>query len=88
MEFLGFTLDVATLTNSALSIAAKVMLALLIFIVGRWLAKKAVAVAHRLMLRSRLDDTVANFLGRLIYGLLLVVVVLAALSKVGVQTTS
>ena len=88
MEFLGFTLDVATLTNSALSVAAKVMLALLIFIVGLWLAKKAVAVAHRLMLRSRLDDTVANFLGRLIYGLLLVVVVLAALSKVGVQTTS
>ena len=88
MEFLGFTLDVATLTTSALSIAAKVMLALLIFIVGRWLAKKAVAVAHRLMLRSRLDETVASFLGRLIYGVLLVVVVLAALSKVGVQTTS
>ncbi|MDE4455175.1 mechanosensitive ion channel family protein [Psychrobacter sp. DAB_AL62B] len=88
MEFLGFTLDIATLTNSALAILFKVALALLIFIVGRWLAKKAVAVAHRLMLRSRLDDTVANFLGRLMYGLLLVIVALAALSKVGVQTTS
>ncbi|OXL18734.1 mechanosensitive ion channel family protein [Psychrobacter sp. DAB_AL32B] len=88
MEFLGFTLDIATLTNSALAILFKVALALLIFIVGRWLAKRAVAVAHRLMLRSRLDDTVANFLGRLMYGLLLVIVALAALSKVGVQTTS
>lgn len=88
MEFLGFTLDVATLTNNALSIAAKVALALLIFIIGRWLAKKAVTFAHKIMTRSHLDDTVANFLGRLIYGLLLVVVVLAALSKVGVQTTS
>ncbi|SLJ83894.1 mechanosensitive ion channel family protein [Psychrobacter sp. DAB_AL43B] len=88
MEFLGFTLDIATLTNSALAILFKVALALLIFIVGRWLAKKAVVVAHRLMLRSRLDDTVANFLGRLMYGLLLVIVALAALSKVGVQTTS
>jgi small conductance mechanosensitive channel len=88
MEFLGFTLDVATLTNNALSLAAKVALALLIFIVGHWLAKKAVTFTHKIMLRSHLDDTVANFLGRLIYGMLLVIVVLAALSKVGVQTTS
>ena len=88
MEFLGFTVDIATLTNSALSVAAKVALALLIFIVGRWLAKKAVAFTHKMMTRSRLDETVANFLGRIIYGLLLVIVVLAALSKVGVQTTS
>ena len=88
MEFLGFTLDIATLTNNALSIAAKVALALLIFMIGRWLAKKSVTFAHGMMLRSRLDETVASFLGRLIYGVLLVVVVLAALSKVGVQTTS
>ena len=88
MEFLGFTVDIVTLTNSALSVAAKVALALLIFIVGRWLAKKAVAFTHKMMTRSRLDETVANFLGRIIYGLLLVIVALAALSKVGVQTTS
>lgn len=88
MEFLGFTVDVASLTSNALGLVIKVALAILIFVVGRWLAKKAVAVAHRIMVRSRLDDTVANFLGRLIYGVLLVVVALAALSKVGVQTTS
>ena len=88
MEFLGFTIDVANLTSNALSLVIKVALAILIFVVGRWLAKKAVTVAHKMMLRSRLDDTVANFLGRLIYGVLLVVVALAALSKVGVQTTS
>ena len=88
MEFLGFTIDVANLTSNALSLVIKVALAILIFVVGRWLAKKAVTVSHKMMLRSRLDDTVANFLGRLIYGVLLVVVALAALSKVGVQTTS
>ena len=88
MEFLGFTVDIASLTNNALSLAMKVLLAIIIFVVGRWLAKKAVVVAHKIMKRGRLDDTVASFLGRIIYGLLLVVVVLAALSKVGVQTTS
>lgn len=88
MEFLGFTVDIATLTNNGLALVAKVALAILIFIVGRWLAKKAVSVAHKIMVRGRLDDTVASFLGRLLYGVLLVVVAMAALSKVGVQTTS
>ncbi|WP_201555217.1 mechanosensitive ion channel family protein [Psychrobacter sp. 72-O-c] len=88
MEFLGFTLDIAALIDSALTLLFKVLLALLIFVVGRWLAKKAIGVANRIMVRSRLDDTVASFLSRLLYGVLLVIVVLAALSKVGVQTTS
>ena len=88
MEFLGFTVDVAALTSNALELVIKVALAILIFIVGRWLAKKAVAFADRLMTRSHLDVTVASFLSRLLYGVLLVVVALAALSKVGVQTTS
>ena len=88
MEFLGFTVDVATLTSNALELVIKVGLAILIFIVGRWLAKKAVAFSDRLMMRSHLDETVASFLSRLLYGVLLVVVILAALSKVGVQTTS
>ena len=88
MEFLGFTVDIATLTSNSIELVIKVALAILIFIVGRWLAKKAVAVAQKIMLRSHLDDTVASFLSRLLYGILLVVVALAALSKVGVQTTS
>ncbi|MEC5210316.1 small conductance mechanosensitive channel [Psychrobacter sp. PL15] len=88
MEFLGFTLDVAALTDSALTLLLKVVLALVILLVGRWLAKKAITIANRIMLRSRLDDTVASFLSRLLYGILLVIVVLAALSKIGVQTTS
>ncbi len=88
MGFLGFTIDIATLTDSALTLLFKVVLALLIFIVGRWLAKKAVTVTNRIMVRSRIDDTVASFLGRLLYGILLVIVALAALNQVGVHTTS
>ena len=88
MEFLGFTIDIATLTDSALTLLFKVAIALLIFVVGRWLAKKAITIANRIMVRSHLDATAANFLSRLLYGVLLVIVALAALSKVGVQTTS
>lgn len=88
MEFLGFTIDLATLTENAISIALKVAFALLIFIIGRWLAKKIVAISNRIMLSSHLEATAANFLSRVLYGILLVIVILAALSKVGVQTTS
>lgn len=88
MEFLGFTLDVATLTDSVLSVLFKIALAIFIFVVGRWLAKKLVTFANTIMVRSHLETTAANFLSRLLYGILLVVVTLAALSKVGVQTTS
>ena len=88
MEFSGFTIDVATLTDSALSLLFKVLLALAIFIVGRWLAQKATAIVNRLMLRSHLDVTAANFLSRMFYGVFIVVVALAALNQVGVHTTS
>ena len=88
MEFLGFTIDVATLTDSALSLLFKILLALAIFIVGRWLAKKVTVVVNRIMLRSRLDVTAANFLSRMFYGVFIVVVALAALNQVGVHTTS
>ncbi|WP_367106788.1 mechanosensitive ion channel family protein [uncultured Psychrobacter sp.] len=88
MEFLGFTIDVAALTSNTLSILFNIALAILVFVVGRWLAKKLVTFAHGIMVRSHLEVTAANFLSRMLYGILLVVVTLAALSKVGVQTTS
>lgn len=79
MEFLGFTLDVATLTDSVLSLLFKILLALLIFTVGRWLAQKATRILHGIMIRSRVDVTAANFLSRMLYGVLIVIVALAAL---------
>lgn len=88
MEFLGFTINPTHLLNTGMEMAGKVVLALLIFFIGKWIVKKVVLVAEKLMERSKLDNTVANFLSNLLYGLLLVVVILAALSKIGVNTTS
>lgn len=88
MEFLGFTLNVVTLTDNALNLLFKVIIALLVFVIGRWLAKKIVILANRLMVHSNFETTAANFLSRLLYGVLLIIVVIAALGKVGVQTTS
>lgn len=88
MEFLGLTFDVSSIVNSGLALLGKIVLALLIFFIGKWIAKKLVMLAEKMMGRGKLDNTVSNFLSNLLYGVLLVVVVLAALSKVGVNTTS
>lgn len=88
MDFLGFTFDVTTLTENAFQFMIRLGLAILIFVIGRWLATKLVEISNRIMSRSHLEETVASFLSRLLYGVLLVIVILAALNQVGVHTTS
>ena len=62
--------------------------ALAIFIVGRWIAKWLTGIVRRLMGRSGLDDMLINFLGNIVYTVLLLVVVMAALDHLGIKTTS
>lgn len=88
LEFLGIPIDIATLTQMAIDMSGKIILALIIFFVGKWIGKRIVNVAKRIMARSRLDSTAANFLGNLLYGIMLVAVILAALNKLGVNTNS
>jgi small conductance mechanosensitive channel len=66
----------------------KLLTAIIIFLIGRWLAKVVVGVVHRLMRRGGVDDTLIKFLGSIIYAVLLVAVVIAALDRLGVNTTS
>jgi small conductance mechanosensitive channel len=66
----------------------RVVGAVAIFIVGRWLAKLLRNVTKKLMTKSNVDPTLVNFVGHLTYILLLTFVILAALGKLGIQTTS
>ncbi|OOR90708.1 mechanosensitive ion channel protein MscS [Moraxella caviae] len=88
MEFFGFTVDVNTLIANGIDLSIKVLLALIVFFVGKWIGKRLVNMAKRVMMRSRMDDTVATFVGNLLYGLMFVAVILAALNKLGINTNS
>lgn len=66
----------------------KVVAALAIFIVGRWVARAVRNFVRRLMERGKVDDTLVSFVGNLTYVLLLAFVVVAALNQIGIQTTS
>jgi small conductance mechanosensitive channel len=66
----------------------RIALALAIFIIGRWIVKAVVRFARRMMGKAQLDDMLVAFLGNILYTALLLVVVIAALDQLGVQTTS
>jgi small conductance mechanosensitive channel len=66
----------------------KVVAAIVIFIVGRWVARAVRNFVKRLMERGNVDETLVSFVGNLTYILLLVFVVVAALNQLGIQTTS
>lgn len=59
--------------------------ALLIFIIGRWLAKMVSKLLTRGMQKAQMDATLISFVGHLSYFLLLLFVVVAALTKAGVD---
>lgn len=66
----------------------KLLGAVAIFVVGRWLARVVTAATVRAAKKARIDETLVSFLNNLIYMLLLTAVCIAAVQKLGVETTS
>jgi small conductance mechanosensitive channel len=66
----------------------KVIAAIAIFIVGRWIAKGFRKLVRNVMGRRNIDQTIIGFVANLTYVLLLTFVVVAALGQLGIQTTS
>lgn len=66
----------------------KVLLALVIYIIGKWIAKRITAFVKRLMEARAADPTLINFLSNVVYAILLVAVILAALDTLGLPVTS
>ena len=66
----------------------KVLAAVAIFIVGRWVAKGIANLIKKMMIKSNTDETLVKFVGSLSYIALLAFVVIAALNQLGIQTTS
>ncbi len=62
--------------------------AIIIFVVGRWLAKLVSKVVAKVMTKAKIDATLVNFVEDLCYVALLAFVVIAALEKLGVDTAS
>lgn len=66
----------------------KIIGALLIFLIGKWIAKSLTKVVRRLMVKAKVDEMLISFVANLTYSVLLIFVILAALNNLGVNTTS
>lgn len=66
----------------------RIITALLIFIIGRWVAAAVTRFLRNMMARAKVDVMLISFIGTIVYALLLIIVVLAALEQLGVRTTS
>jgi small conductance mechanosensitive channel len=78
----------ATLQNLATLYGLKILAAIFIFVVGRWIAKLIKKVIGRMMTRSGIDATIIPFVLDLTYVGLLLMVIIASLGALGIQTTS
>ncbi len=64
------------------------ILAILILIVGQWVAKKAKAFFISVLENKAVDPTLIGFFASMLYGSIVVFVVIAAVGRLGVETTS
>jgi len=62
--------------------------ALVVFIIGKWLVSKFTALVGKGLSRSKMDEMLVDFVQSLMSWALLLVVIIAALSQLGIDTTS
>jgi small conductance mechanosensitive channel len=82
--FISDTELTSTLTDWAINI----VLALLIFVIGKWISHRVTNLCRKLLGRAKLDPTLVNFLSNIVFAVLMVAVILAALDTFGIPVTS
>jgi len=65
-----------------------IVMALAIFIIGKFIVKVVVKFAKKLMIKAKVDNILVNFIASIISTILLLFVVIATLDQLGVATTS
>lgn len=78
----------ALISDYAMPWGIKIALALTIFIIGRIVVSAVVSMMRRLFKARGLDDILVSFLTSILNWVLLLFVIIAALSQLGVDTTS
>ncbi len=66
----------------------KVLIAIAMFFIGKWFAKKVANFTKTWMEKGNVDETLISFTGHIVYIVLLVFIIVAILSQLGIQTAS
>jgi len=72
------------LTNGAINLA----IAIAIFVVGRWLARRVQNTLEKILRRREVDEVLVDFLGTIASTLIIIIAVIAAVDTLGIPATS
>ncbi len=71
-----------------IELGPSVLAAIVIFVVGRWIAKIITKLVSRIATKANVDPILVKFMGSVTYAVLLMLVIISALGKLGINTTS
>ena len=74
--------------ETGMAFGTNLVAALAIFFVGRWIAARLVILMKAALTRAKVDRTLVSFLGNVANVGLLILIIIAALGKLGIPTTS
>jgi len=74
--------------NFATEYGLKLLGAIAIFLIGKWLAKQFLKLMRRGMERAQVDATLISFSSNVVYVALIIAIVVAAASNLGINTSS
>ena len=74
--------------SQALWIGLKILLAIAIYIVGKWITNWIIRLLNRTFERRNVDASLRNFLRSMIKVVMMILVILAAIQTLGINTTS
>jgi small conductance mechanosensitive channel len=77
-----------TLEPLVIEYGSKILAALLIFLVGKWIAGKITRIMVKVMDNRNIDITLTKFLEGIVYYALFITVIIAAAGQLGIKTTS
>jgi len=80
--------DYSGITEVIVAHSVQILLAIVIFFVGKWIVRRLVNAVKRGLTRTKMDATLIGFLGNILFGIGFVFVIIAAMSQVGIDTTS
>ncbi|MCT7465315.1 mechanosensitive ion channel [Aliarcobacter cryaerophilus] len=86
-DFKSFIPD--NIVEIAIGYSVSLIVAIIIFFVGKWISKSIVNILGKALRKvGGVDETLVKFLENIVYYALLTVVIIAALNKLGIATTS
>ncbi len=77
-----------TITVWFTTYSIKIVAAILIFIIGKWLCRRITNLLTKIMEKNNIDVTLVKFLSSIVYYTLFIVVMIAVAGQLGINTTS